>query len=114
MPILHELEVAIVIVPAAVASVLLRFDMIAPVDLHERHAMLHEPTRQQTRLPEARSAIAIRQLGPFARQIEHARCIGRSQQGKRLGAIIVDGPLAAGVDGAARLIQRTEQLLAIL
>ena len=44
--VLHEDEVAVMVVPAAVASVLLGFDVIAPVDLHERHAMFDQPACQ--------------------------------------------------------------------
>ena len=47
------------VVPAAVAGVLLGLDVIAPVDLHERHAMLDQPPAQQARLTEASAAIAI-------------------------------------------------------
>src|SRR5688572_20124044 len=43
LALLHDLEVAVVVVPAAVAGVFLRLDVGAPVHLHERHPALHQP-----------------------------------------------------------------------
>ena len=68
--ILHDLEVAIVMVPAAVAGVLLGLDVIAPVDLHERHAMLDQPAAQQAGLAEARTAVAVLERIRLAAEIE--------------------------------------------
>src|SRR5581483_3537440 len=45
--ILHDLKVAVVVVPAAVAGILLRFDVVAPVDLHEGYAMFDQAPGQQ-------------------------------------------------------------------
>ena len=75
--------------------------------------MLDESPCQQTRLPEARAAIAIREFGRFARYIEHPHRIRRGQKCKGLGAVVVDGALVARVEGTADLIERLQQLVAI-
>src|SRR5437870_10526936 len=47
LPVLHDLEVAVMVIPAAVAGILLSLHVIAPVDLHERNTVLEEPAREQ-------------------------------------------------------------------
>ena len=58
MAVLHDLEVAVVMVPPTIARVLFGLDVVAPVHLHERHPGLDQTPAQQARLAEARQPVA--------------------------------------------------------
>ena len=91
MAILHDLKVAVVVVPAAVARICLGFDVVAPVDLNERHPFLDEPAGQEARLAKARPAVALDNFGFLPAQIEDLGGRGRSQQREGLGAVFING-----------------------
>jgi hypothetical protein len=78
--------------------------------LDERHAMLDEPTRQQTALAEQITAVGVAQLLGFLIQVERLRG-ARAHEGN--GAL-VGAAVALGWDGGARvqevLLHFTEQL----
>src|SRR5262245_33203050 len=90
MAVLHDLEVAVVVVPAAVAGVFLGLDMVAPVHLDERHPMLDQPPAEQARLAKARQAIAFLDLLWFAREIERSRRLRRGEHSQRLAAVVIE------------------------
>ena len=71
MAILVLLKVPIVHVPAAIAEILNRFDVLAPIDLHESSTRLHEPSRQQATLSETELSEASPHLFRFAFQIKN-------------------------------------------
>src|SRR5262249_39757529 len=102
------------IIPASIAGIFFCFNVVAPVNLHEWHAMLDKPPSQETRLPKARAPVTVGQLRAFLRHIKHPQRVRRGQKRKRLGAIIVDRALTAGIDTAASLIERLQENLAIL
>ena len=114
MSILHDLKIPIMVVPTAVAGVLLRLDVVAPVDLHERHAVLDQPSGQYQRLADARPAVAVQQRLRLLRQVVHPPRGRRSQHGERLGPVVVDG--AGGGDRLGltlRPVERFEEAAAV-
>ncbi len=113
MAVLHDLEVAVVVVPAAVAGVLLGLDVVAPVDLHERHAVLDQPPAQQARLAEARPPVAVAQPFRLGPQLEHGRR-ARRQHAEGLVAVVVQGPRRPHLVGlTSRLVHGPQQPLAV-
>src|SRR5438552_3167322 len=77
-------------VPATVAGVFLRLDVITPVNLHEGNTVLHEPPTEQTRLPEAGAAVTVHKIRRLIRQIKNFPGRRRSQHGERLGAVFIN------------------------
>ena len=80
MPILELLEVAVVHVPAAVAGVFDRFDVRAPIDLHEAGAGFDQSPRHQTALAKAELSVATPQLIGLAVEIEYLTGACRGEQ----------------------------------
>ena len=107
MPILHDLEVPVVMIPAAVAGIFLRLDVIAPVDLNERNAALDQPSRQQTRLAETRSAIAVDGRRLLLADVEDLDGVRRREERERQGSGNRRSPsTSGGVRCAAAACQR--------
>src|SRR5438128_12137872 len=101
-------------VPTAVAGVFFGLDVIAPVDLHEWHAMFYEPPTEQARLAKTRFAIAFDDLSRLLRQIEHLASAWRCQEREGLGTIIVDGMSGAQqLSVAFQVVERLHQALAL-
>ena len=106
--VLHDLEVAIVLVPAAVAGILLGLDVITPVHLHEGHAMLNEPAGEHARLAKVRLAVSGARSRRLAANVESFGCLGlhakRGFHRLNLGIeSLIFWPLAA-----MKLIQRSQ------
>ena len=85
-----------------------------PVDLHQRHARLDQPPRQQHALAELIAAIAIAHRRRFLIQVERPPRACRAQQVERLLRAIVearDGTAAVdGVEVAVDLLQQREPI----
>ena len=112
--VLHDLEVAVVVVPAAVARVLFGLDVIAPVHLHERHAGLDESPGEQARLAEARAAVAIDRRGLLLREIERGRGRRRCEHFERAQPVLVELARLRELRGSTLgLTERGEQLLPV-
>src|SRR5262245_31189314 len=68
--VLHDGEVAVVHIPAAVAVILDRLDMAAPVDLDEGLARLDQPAGDQAALAERMRAVSLPDGGRFPPEVE--------------------------------------------
>ncbi len=113
--VLHDLEVAVVLVPAAVAGVLFRFDMVAPVDLDEGNTRFDESAGQEAGLAEAGPAIAIRQGRRFAGEVEGRPALRRQKHVQH--PLLIGGQvLLAGqpVRLPLHTVEGLEQLLAVM
>src|SRR5262249_31914864 len=105
VPVLHDLEVAVMMVPAPVARVLLGLHVVAPVDLHKRHARFHQSACQQARLAEARAAVVVDDRRLFLAKVKRLASGRRGQKSKRLSAIMVEGR------GRTQLIRSSVQVV---
>src|SRR5258708_27976564 len=93
MAILQLWEVPVVRVPAAVAGVFDRFDVRAPIHLHEADTGLDEPPCDQAALAEAEPTVPPAQRVGLARNtinVEHRARLARSQQRKGLPIVTIE------------------------
>ena len=79
--VLHDLEVAVVHVPAAVARVLGPLDVRAPVDLDERDARLDQPAGDQAALAEAVRPVRLADPGRLALDVERGQALAARRSG---------------------------------
>ena len=91
MAVLHDLEVPVMVIPAAVTGVLLGLDVVAPVHLDERHSALHKSSGEQATLPEPGSAIPIGNRRGLLRQVEESRSGRIGEHRQCPGAVLIEG-----------------------
>nr|BAL54996.1 hypothetical protein HGMM_F22C11C11 [uncultured Planctomycetota bacterium] len=104
--VLQDFEIAVMQIPAAIAGIFFSLDVIAPIDLHKRDAVLNESAGQQTRLAEARQAVPLPQPHRLLTQIEEAQSLTPQKHFQSLPLVGVEsGNRLGGIEPTTNLVQ---------